>query len=96
MLTLFNSKGHFVYPTDEQIAALTPSERERFESVRIAFEENASTEKDVADATSRVQQDVIDISEIEQHLKTFKQPTFLDLHRAMCGKNSGSRHPGAQ
>ena len=95
-IQLFNSKGHFIYPPESAIAALSDLEKLRFEVIKIAHEECAAVEKDLAAATTRVEQDLTDIFAIEAHLKTFRQPTFMDLHRQTFGANSGSRHPGKQ
>jgi hypothetical protein len=93
-LVMFDSKAHFVYPTEEQLSQLSQLEKLRFECIRLAHEDLAVVSKDLAAATERVQQDLTDINDIERHLKTFRQPTFLDLHRQTFGANSGSRHPG--
>ncbi len=95
-LQLFNSKGHFVYPSDEQIAALSDAEKLRFECIRLAHEDVAAVEKSLEAAVERVQDDLVAINAIETHLKTFPQPTFIDLHRQTFGRNSGSRHPGSR
>jgi hypothetical protein len=95
-LVMFDSKAHFVMPTDEQLAALSDPEKLRFESIKIAHEDCAAVEKDLAAATNKVQDDLVAINDIEAHLKTFRQPTFLDLHRQTFGKGSASRHPGSR
>lgn len=93
-LQLFNSKGHFTYPSKSAIAALSDLEKLRFETIQLAHEDAATVEKDLAGAVERVQDDLVAINAIEAHLKTFRRPTFLDLHRQTFGANSGSRHPG--
>ena len=92
-LTLFNSMGSFVYPDESEIAALSSAERERFEAVRLAYEASAVADKALAEATAKVQTDMAAISDVEQQLKTFPAPTFLDLHRQTFS-GPGSRHPG--
>jgi hypothetical protein len=93
---LFDSKGHFVYPSEETLAQFSDPEKLRFETIRLAHEDAATVEKDLAGAVERVQDDLVAINAIETHLKTFPQPTFIDLHRQTFGRNSGSRHPGSR
>jgi hypothetical protein len=92
-IQMFDSRGNFLYPDPSAIAALSPSERERFSAIEAAWNESAAVAKDLADATERVQNDVIAIAEVEAHIGTLPRQSFLQLHReTFSGPNA--RHPG--
>lgn len=89
-LVMFNSHGQFVYPNADAIAALSPQERERFSAIEAAYEASDAAAKELAAMEAKVQQDVAEISDIEQHLlRSFKPVTFMDLHR----QTVSAKHP---
>lgn len=93
-IQMFDSKGHFVYPPDSAIAALSDLEKIRFECIRLAYEDCAAVAKSEAEAIKKVEDDLVALNEIERHIAKFPKPTFHDLWKQSFGKNSGSKHPG--
>jgi septation ring formation regulator EzrA len=82
MIQLFNKNGQVQMPTAEELATLTPADRERLDVVRVAYDAMKAKEAERQAAGENVQRLVEKLSKAETLLSKFPAPSFADLVRA--------------
>jgi hypothetical protein len=83
MLNIFGKSGEFVLPPQDQLDALDAPTRERFESVKVAYDQMKAADAALAAATLEVAHAVETYDKAEKYqAKNFPPIQFHDLWKA--------------
>jgi hypothetical protein len=66
---IFDSRGHFVMPTEEQAATLDDAARERLDTVKVAYEASAQADADLKAAQDQVTALAAELRDAEEYVK---------------------------
>jgi hypothetical protein len=71
---IFDSRGHFVMPTEEQAATLDDAARERLDTVKVAYEASAQADADLKAAQDSVINLAAELRDAEEYVKAQYPP----------------------